>query len=118
MSGQFRPLQAWRRAYKQYFKGEIGAEDMQRATGNLSVPRDGSRHARGFVSASWAANNGKALSGDDEDPSAPPGLAHAEVNLLWCCRWLRSGRPCDVAPPSAAGGLRRSLDRLHETANS
>ena len=110
--------QAWRRAYKQYFKGEIGAEDMQRATGKLEVPRDGSRHARGFVSASWAANNGKALPGDDEDPSAAPGLVHPEVNLLPCCGCAYVEQRCCGACFAPGRALLRRLGRLPEMAAS
>lgn len=109
--------QAWRRAYKQYFKGEIGAEDMQRATGKLEVLRDGSRHARGFVSASWAANNGKALPGDDEDPAAAPGLAHPEAScvvMLRLCIHRGPSNPGDEAHLAVRGGLLRRLGRLPE----
>lgn len=78
--------QAWRLAYKRYFKGEIGAEDMKKATASLEHEplacedsKDSQQQAGRLVSVSWPANNG-VHSPDVEDTAVPPGLPHTEVS--------------------------------------
>jgi hypothetical protein len=92
---------------------------MQRATGKLEEPQHGSRHARGFVSASWAANNGKALPGDDEDPTAAPGLTHPEVTSAAMLRLCihRAALRWSLGSQSAAA-CRGALAGQSQTASS
>jgi hypothetical protein len=92
-------LQAWRRASQQFFKGEITADDLQRATESYR----GTHHA-GCSLSDLSRAGSEAPSGDVEELAAAPGLAHPEVNTS-VLLLLRRSAAGGCAAPHAAGGL-------------